>query len=322
MPTSKRRFESDAGDREASSSPLRPAPPKRYATPPVNWKSCLNSAGALYDGQVGDGREDALAEFVVLAVADDGVAEVEAHEHASGRIEFEHAAQVRGEVSLALVLEEADDARRAAQNDGRLPHAVRVGEAHEAGARLGEDAELLEALADLQAELRLLGAPARDVRLPQARRVEVAFGLDGDVVCNVVGDARAEAERVLRAAEEVGRRYRERRELRADFQLRRVVLLRARGRVRERDDDCECGGLEEETCFIREEGTPVHARDSFARPSGRIVWGGRVAAVYLGKRSETLLAAPMITRVRRLTPFGAGDCPFEEFEPYSACELR
>src|SRR5205823_1755838 len=110
-------------------------------------------------------REEAerLVEFVVLAVAYDRVAHIEAHEHAARGVEFEDAAHVRGEVRLALGTEKVYGARGRAGDDGdrHTRDLDGVVEADEAGPGLREDAELLPALAPLDAELRLLDMAAR-----------------------------------------------------------------------------------------------------------------------------------------------------------------
>src|SRR5205085_4975334 len=119
----------------------------------------LRVCRSFHDGQL-FAREEAqrLVEFVVLAVAYDCVAEVEAHEHAARRVEFEHAAHVRREVRLALRGEDVEEARgRAGEGGEQFPRDLdRVVEADEAGPCPREDAELLPALAPLNAELRLL----------------------------------------------------------------------------------------------------------------------------------------------------------------------
>src|SRR5205085_10553988 len=135
---------------------------------------------------------------------------------------------VRREVRLALRGEDVEEARgRAGEGGEQFPRDLdRVVEADEAGPCLREDAELLPALAPLNAELRLLDFAARGEVGSHADGEEVALGFDGEVVVEVVCDARAYPRGVL-CGEGVRRRDGERRELHSDLDLRRVVLLRA-----------------------------------------------------------------------------------------------
>src|ERR1044072_2545110 len=103
-------------------------------------------------GREGRPRREELLKLRVLAVADDGVARVEAHEHAARGVELKHAAQVHGEVRLALVHKLDEGYPAGAGLRGR----ERVAEADEARTRLGEDAEAVPTLAGLHAELHLL----------------------------------------------------------------------------------------------------------------------------------------------------------------------
>src|SRR5207237_7885020 len=109
------------------------------------------------DLQAGGQREG--IDLDVLAVADDGVARVEADEHAARRVELQHAAHVHREVRLALTLVLDGDDRARLDRQWR----ERLAEADEAGARLGKEAEASPALADLRAELHLLRRSARRI---------------------------------------------------------------------------------------------------------------------------------------------------------------
>src|ERR1051325_1500961 len=142
-------------------------------------------------GEADEARAAFEVDFVVRVVADDCVARVEARDDAPRRVDFEHAADVGGEVRRPADVGEAEDGERRAvdylrSDDGRLVRAVK---AHEAGARLREDAELLEAPADLQAELRLRDAAAGLKAARAAAREEVPFGLNREVRVEVVCDA-------------------------------------------------------------------------------------------------------------------------------------
>src|SRR5205085_7378080 len=108
-----------------------------------------------------------------------------------------------------------------------------------AGARFGEDAPLLPALARLHANQALHGATRRalfDRKTPI--REEDRLGLQPAVVVEVDGEASAEAG--LRAVT-IARRERDGREERTGFITRRVVLLRAGRTARHEQAHDDCG---------------------------------------------------------------------------------
>jgi hypothetical protein len=208
----------------------------------------LRLGGVFDDRQDEDSRRDEYGhepDVVALAVADDGVAEVEARDQAARRVELQHAPHVEREVRLALRAEQDDGDGDAAEGLLGAAELLRRAEADEAGPRLGEEAEGTEALSHLHPELRLQCAPARRDGQDRLVREEVALGLDGDVRVEVESKAPAEADVVGRPDEVFRVVERERRVLRPDleprdtfaFGLRRVLLLlRLRGRGEEQGD--------------------------------------------------------------------------------------
>src|ERR1043165_1016492 len=134
--------------------------------------------------------------YVVRARAQHGVAGVEAYDGVPGRVEFDDAAHVEGEVSPHDRLE-APERRREDEDAASVGRELEVAvfEADEAGPRLCEDAEVFGAPTDLHAEQALKLSPARELRVVERAlaREEVELGLGGEVAVEVVADAPAEA---------------------------------------------------------------------------------------------------------------------------------
>src|SRR5215204_2990658 len=148
------------------------------------------------------GRSDeGSAGVVARGVANHRVAHVEAREDAFRRVELKDAAHVHREVGFARIAEVGEEERLALEVERLVARDLRdAAEGDDAGARLGEDAEAVEAAAVLDARLHLRGiATDRGVDAEASARVEVALDLERQIVGRVKAEPRATARLGLRA---------------------------------------------------------------------------------------------------------------------------
>ena len=164
-----------------------------------------------------------------FAVVNHRVPGIKTRHDAPGRVEFENAAEIKGEVSETFVLElEGEHSSGAGLNI----FSIALTKTHYSRPAFCEDAPLLKALAGLDPK-----QPLRDVAVAVAvnsasaasafMRKEISFRFEGDASVEV--ESKPPAKTWLRSAAVVTR-FRYGSECGGDFELQRLIRLRLRPR--------------------------------------------------------------------------------------------